>query len=77
MDGRGARILAARILAGARPGDRVEVLACVAERSELARGDQGVVTCVDEGVVRVAWDSGLESDVDPGEAGLSLHVHRR
>jgi len=71
VDGRGARLLAARIESGVKPGDRVELVSLPAD-SAIRLGERGVVTDVDEDKVYVAWDSGLTLSFDPAEARLRL-----
>ena len=53
MDARGARFLAARILCGAKPGDRVGLLSTGRSEAGLRPGDRGIVTNIDEGEVLV------------------------
>ena len=72
MDARGARFLAARILCGAKPGDRVEVLSAGRGNAALTPGDRGIVTGIGEGEVLVRWDRGPTSAVDVFDAQLRV-----
>ena len=65
MDANGARLLAARIRAGVRIGDDVELLGDDAGAG-LHAGDRGVVSEIsDEGNIVVAWDRGFSLEIDP------------
>ena len=66
MDVEGAKLLAARIRAGVRVGNRIELIAVGDASSGLKVGDCGVVReIVDDGRVMVSWDRGFTVDVDP------------
>ena len=65
MDAHGARLLAARIRAGVRVGEDVELLSDDATAG-LHAGDRGVVSEIsDEGNIVVAWDRGFSLEIDP------------
>jgi hypothetical protein len=65
MDAHGARILAARIRAGVRVGEDVELLGDAATAG-LHAGDRGVVREISEaGNIVVAWDRGFSLEIDP------------
>ena len=65
MDAHGARLLAARIRAGVRVGEDVELLSDDATAG-LHAGDRGVVREIsDEGNIVVAWDRGFSLEIDP------------
>ena len=66
MDANGARLLAARIRAGVAIGARIELVRDAGDDSGLCAGDRGVVDKIDEhGLVRVSWDRGFASEIDP------------
>jgi hypothetical protein len=65
MDASGARHLAARIRAGVRVGQFVEVVGHDGV-DQLRVGDRGVVRDIDQdGSVLVAWERGFSLAVDP------------
>ena len=65
MDVSGARHLAARIRAGVRVGEHVELVGDVSA-SGLRAGDRGIVHGIsDDGNVVVAWDRGFSVAIDP------------
>ena len=65
MDVSGARHLAARIRAGVRIGQSVELVGD-ASASGLTAGDRGIVHAIsDDGSVTVAWDRGFSLAIDP------------
>lgn len=65
MDAHGARLLAARIRAGVRIGEDVELLGDAATAG-LQAGDRGVVREISEaGNIVVAWDRGFSLEIDP------------
>ena len=72
MDARGARFLAARILCGAKAGDRVELLSTGRSDVGLAPGDRGIVTDIGEAEIRVQWDRGLTSALDVFDAQIRV-----
>jgi hypothetical protein len=66
VDARGAALLAARIKAGVRVGNRIEVLHVGDTASRLSVGDCGIVRAIfDDGRVLVFWDRGLTERIDP------------
>jgi len=66
VDAAGARHLAARIRAGVRVGNRIELLSTAGEGGQLAVGDCGVVESIGEdGRLLVAWDRGFARPIDP------------
>ena len=65
MDVAGARHLAARIRAGVRIGQWVELVGD-ASSSGLRAGDRGIVNAIsDDGSVTVAWERGFSLAIDP------------
>jgi hypothetical protein len=65
MDAAGARHLAARIRAGVRVGQWVELVGD-ASSSGLRAGDRGVVHGISEdGAVLVQWERGFSAEIDP------------
>jgi hypothetical protein len=65
MDANGARLLAARIRAGVRIGDDIELLGDDAAAG-LQAGDRGIVREIsDQGNIVVAWDRGFNLEIDP------------
>jgi hypothetical protein len=65
MDAYGARLLAARIRAGVRLGDEIELVGDPGETG-LARGDRGHVDAItDDGNVVVIWERGFSQEIDP------------
>lgn len=65
MDAYGARLLAARIRAGVRLGDEVELVGDP-ETPGLSRGDRGLVDAItDDGNVVVMWERGFSQEIDP------------
>jgi hypothetical protein len=71
MDANGARLLAARIRAGVAIGARIELVAAPGDDSGLCVGDRGIVDQIDEhGHVRVSWDRGFASEIDPASTPI-------
>ena len=65
MDAYGARLLAARIRAGVRIGDDVELLGDDLTAG-LHAGDRGIVREISvQGNIVVAWDRGFSLEIDP------------
>ena len=65
VDVAGARHLAARIRAGVRIGQVIELVAD-AETDGLRAGDRGVVEKIsEEGNVLIAWERGPTVEIDP------------
>jgi hypothetical protein len=73
MDANGARQLAARLQAGVRVGDEVEVVSGVPADADLHAGDRGVVQEITvEGRILVAWERGFDLAVDPWLTSLRV-----
>ena len=71
MDTKGARHLKARLAVGGAVGERVEVLfVAPGALVDVALGETGSVTAIEEGVAHVLLDSGAELVVDPAEVKL-------
>ena len=69
MDPAGARHLAARIRAGVRVGQIVELAESAGD--SLRAGDRGIVRDIsDDGNVVVAWERGFTQAVDPDATAL-------
>jgi hypothetical protein len=66
MDALGATMLAARIRAGVRIGQSIELLSDSAEHPNLRRGDRGLVSGFSrDGKVVVTWGDGFVAILDP------------
>ena len=65
MDPAGARHLAARIKAGVRIGQWVELVGDASSEG-LHAGDRGIVHEISEAGVVVQWDRGFRAMIDPG-----------
>jgi hypothetical protein len=64
MDVAGARHLAARIAAGVRVGQWVELVGD-ASASGLSAGDRGIVHEITDAGVVVKWERGFSATIDP------------
>ncbi len=66
MDVAGARILAARIRAGVRIGEIIELAQESSTKPDLKRGDHGrVVGLTPQGNMLVKWNGGPSEEFDP------------
>jgi hypothetical protein len=67
MDSNGARMLAARIRAGVRVGQSIELVRDHTSDPRLTRGDRGVVLGFDDidGNLIVQWRAGFTDTLDP------------
>lgn len=66
MDAAGARLIAARIRAGVRPGTSIQLIGRATLDAEIAAGSTGVVEDIAaDGSLIVQFDSGFRAHLDP------------
>ena len=64
----GAREEAKMTTSSIKPGDRIRLVVITDELTRLRPGTLGTVSCVDDlGTIHVAWDSGEQLGLVPGE----------
>ena len=69
MDTIGARLLAARLRAGVRPGTMIELISDSTEDSPLRPGDYGIVRDLkQDGSIIVEWERGFLVEIHPSLA---------
>ena len=65
----GARLLAARLRAGVRPGTMIELISDSTLGSHLRSGDYGTVHDVKlDGSIVVEWERGFSAEIHPSRA---------
>jgi len=75
MDVLGAKMLAARLRAGVRIGQVIELLDDSSGDARLKRGDIGVVRGFsDGGLVVIQWSEGFVEEIDPSIDGYRPHA---